>query len=252
MHGAVKRALVIGGGVLLVGIVAALVWVATAAEEEERVVAEGDPEMRFPDVDPYEFFREEDGDGAPEPSAEAPAPGTMMGFDREAYARLSPEERRAKRREMRERWRNMTPEERQAARAERANRRVSIQATGEGEPALQPTDVMDSMRDVRPQIRDCVEQNGGWRALREASAGAADGGVRGPMNLSFDVAADGAVSGVAMNPAPPGAFAQCFESAFQGLEMPAPGAEARVDVQLGRGGGGRRERNGRGTPTVGR
>ena len=59
-------------------------------------------------------------------------------------------------------------------------------------------------------------------------------------------------SSTARNPAPPGAFAQCFESAFQGLEMPAPGAEARVDVQLGRGGGGRREHNGRGTPTVGR
>lgn len=239
MDAEVKRAIVIGGGLLLLAAVAALVWLAAREEapESEAPVAETEPAQRFPDVDPYEFFSEE-GEPAPVPAS---GPGAM-GFGREDWAGLSPEERRAKRREMRERWQNMPPEERRERRLARAARRVKVLATGEGEPDLEAVDVMDSVREVRPQIRECVQDNGGWRALREAAAaGVPDGGPRGPMTVAFDVSADGTVSGVDMQPPPPEGFAQCFQSAFQSIQLPPPNSDARVEVQLGgrRGGRGR-------------
>jgi hypothetical protein len=60
------------------------------------------------------------------------------------------------------------------------------------------------------------------------------------MTLGFDVLANGEVGALDMNPPPPEGFADCFTSAFQGLDMPPPGADARVEMRLG--GGGRRAR----------
>ena len=253
MQGVVKRTWVIGGGLLLVAIVAVVAWAVSAGRDPvaSRSREPAEAELRFPDVDPFEFFQEEGAEDLDE-TGSAPGPEQRgMRARRDEWTGLSREERRAKRLAMRERWLSMTPEERQEQRAERASRRVSVQATGEGVPQLEPVDVMESMREVRPQIRDCVRENGGWSALREASAAALpDGGAggRGAMTVSFDVAADGAVSGVAMQPPPPAAFAQCFESAFQSLQMPAPDAEARVDVQFGGGRGGRARGGARAVP----
>lgn len=241
----VQRSLVIGGGLLLVGASAALVW-ALSHEEPAPESARNEPARAggFPDVDPYEFFAGE-GDEDDEPVAvrrsEDPS---RMGFTRADWENLTQEERRAKRREMRREWLEMTPEERAERRAARAARRVSVTATGDGEPALEPIDVMHSVRDVRPQIRECVQNNGGWQQFREAMAASANpdagpGGGRG-MTLAFDVEADGQVGALQMNPPPPENFADCFTGAFDGLDMPPPGAGAHVEMRLG--GGGRRAR----------
>lgn len=243
----VQRSVIIGGGVLLLGAAAALVWSLSGDEEPERFGREAEVRTSFPEVDPYEFFAAEDED---EPLEAAPAaPGMRrrgMGFSRADWERLTPEERRAKRLEMRREWLQMTPAERAERRAQRAARRVRVSALGEEEPALEPVDVMNTVREVRPQIRDCVQQNGGWRQFREQMAASASpdagAGNRG-MSLAFDVLADGSVGDLAMNPPPPEGFSDCFTSAFDGLEMPAPGADARVEIQLGGGGARARARN---------
>ncbi len=54
------------------------------------------------------------------------------------------------------------------------------------------------------------------------------------------MAANGEIGALDMNPPPPEGFAGCFTSAFDGLDMPAPGADAHVEMRLG--GGGRRAR----------
>jgi len=240
----VQRSVIIGGGVLLVGAVAALVWSLSGEDEPQRFGREGEAGSAFPEVDPYEFFSEE---GEAEPLPE-PAPGMRrrgMGFSRADWENLSQEQRRAKRLKMREEWQQMSAAERAERRARRASRRVQVTAIGEGEPALEPIDVMNTVREVRPQIRDCVEENGGWQQFREQMAASANpdggggGGGRGGMNLAFDVLANGEVGALDMNPPPPEGFSDCFNDAFQGLEMPPPGSDARVEIQFG---GGRRGR----------
>lgn len=241
--------MIIGGGVLLLGAVAVLVWSLTDEEEPQRFGRESaGADVAFPEVDPYEFFREE-GDGDEVATAEPSAMGMRgrgMEFSRADWERLTPEERRAKRLEMREEWQRMTPAERAERRARRAARRVQVSALGDEEPALEAVDVMNTVREVRPQIRDCVEQNGGWQQFREQMAASANpdggGGGRG-MNLAFDVMANGQVGDLAMNPPPPEGFSDCFTNAFSGLEMPAPGADAHVEIQFGGARGRARARN---------
>lgn len=241
--GAVSRSLIIGGGLLLLGAAAALVWaLAGGPEPQEPTERQSNRETTFPEVDPYEFFASE-GDDEPVAVSRSDEP-SRMAFRRADWERLSPEERRAKRLEMRREWMEMTPAERAERRAQRAARRIQVTPTGDGEPALEPIDVMTTLREVRPQIRECVQNNGGWRQFREAMAASANPdagpGARGGMTLAFDVTAEGAVDGLAMNPPPPEGFADCFTDAFGGLEMPAPGAGAHVEMSLG--GGGRRAR----------
>lgn len=229
--------MIIGGGVLLLGAVAVLVWALSKEDEPERFGRDADPEVAFPEVDPYEFFREDgDEDDEPEETSAMGMRARGMEFSREDWRGLTPEQRRAKRLEMREEWQQMTPAERAERRARRAARRVQVSALGDEEPALEPVDVMNTVREVRPQIRDCVEQNGGWRQFREQMAASAnpDGGAgRRGMSLAFDVMANGDVGELQMNPPPPEGFSDCFTNAFSGLEMPAPGADAHVEIQFG-------------------
>ena len=237
-----KRGLVIGAGALLVGAAVALLWTFAGADPEPPV-ADTEPRgeaPRFPDIAPYEFFRE--GEEAIEAASASRDDGERRGgmrFDREEWAQLSAEERRARRREMRERWRNMSPEEREERFAARAARRVRVEALGDEEPEIEPVEVMRSMREVRPQIRECIDQNGGWRAFREAATMVspdAGAGGRRRMTVSLAVSASGQVGEIALNPPPPEPFGACFTSALANLRLPPPNAEARVEVQLGRGG----------------
>ena len=234
-----KRGLVIGAGVLLLGAAVALLWTFAGADPEPPAAdtEPGDEGPRFPDIAPYEFFQEDEGVGEAASTAGERRGG--MRFDREGWAQLSAEERRARRQEMRERWRNLSPEEREERFAARAARRVRVEALGDEEPEIEPVEVMRSMREVRPQIRECIDQNGGWRAFREAATmGSPDAGAggRGRMTVSLDVSASGQVGEIALNPPPPEPFGGCFTSALANLELPPPNADARVEVQLGRGG----------------
>lgn len=147
------------------------------------------------------------------------------------------ERRQARRLRRRERWQNATPEQRK----EWADRRVSVAPLGDQPPQIDSVDVLEAMRDVRPQMRDCIRQNGGFRALRDAMQ-SADAGARGGMTIAFELSPDGTVTegSLTMSPAPPGPYFDCFARALQNMDAPVPGGEgAAIEMRMGRRGEGR-------------
>jgi hypothetical protein len=147
--------------------------------------------------------------------------------------------------ERRRRWEQMTPEERDARRAAWAERRrarflrsTQIDAIGGGEPGIDPGDVFEAFREVRPVVRGCIREAGGFRELTGQSPRA-----RGPRTLTFDVDAAGRVVAdtIAIEPAMGSAMGDCFAAGLAQAELPAPGGEgARISVELP----GRRRRGG--------
>lgn len=140
-------------------------------------------------------------------------------------------------RAFRDRMRNMSPDERR----QWLRRRVSITAIGPGEPQIGPDEVMDALRATGPYVRECMQAQGGTRAFREAmrNRASADGGpgVRGRgLSVSFDLSADGTpVSDtIEIVPAPPEPYYECFAGALAQAEIPAPGAEAHIELHMGR------------------
>ena len=246
-----RRQYMIGAAVLVVAVVVAwLLWPVgddrEAAGGGSPAAGSGEPEPG-PDEDPFAAFLEAAAREPLEPEEEE-AELRRRWAERDEW---SPEERRAwrekRRAERRERWARMSPEERR----ERLRRFVDIVPLGEEEPQLEPEDVMDALRGTRSQVRECMREHGGFRALREAmrdQRSASDGGLRGGLRVSFDVGADGTIAaeGIAIEPPPPEPFYDCFAGALTATQLPAPEAEARVELELGRRGGRRAPRRGDG------
>jgi len=216
------------GAVLLAAVLAWFLWPdEPAAPDSTGEVEEPDPEEDF-----GLFVWESDpgADVAPGPEPGAGPPGRPgwgpPGGDPEAW--------RQRREEMRRRFEAMSPEERRRI----LSQRIRITSLGDAPADLEPEQVMDSMGAVREQVRQCVQDNGGFMALRSAMQQArADAGIgRRGLTVSFDVAADGSLAqgSLQLSPAPPEPFYGCFTGALRSVELPPPGDDgARVEVRLG-------------------
>lgn len=142
---------------------------------------------------------------------------------------------------------------------QRLQRSVTITPLGDEPTTLTPEQVWESLADGRRAMRDCMRENGGFEALREArraqedpSGGAAPTGTTGAPRgegrrprprATFDVAPDGSLVAESLRidsplPAP---FDRCMALLFQGarFENP-PTAGARVEMRMPGGGGRRR------------
>ena len=227
--------------VAVVGIV--LLW---PGDPESESVADDEGEPLEGEEDFAMFFDERTGDGDPRPVADSGTEGEgwrgRRGGPRgEDGRRWDPAGRAARR----ERFRNMSPEQRQ----EWMRRRIQIEPYGDGESSVTPDAVMKAMRDVRPQIGECIRENGGFRQLFSAMRAAApsDGGVRRGMSMSFEVDPSGQVSegSIALEPPPPEPFYDCFATPLATLNLGGAGGEgAQVTLQMGGGPRGRGRRGG--------
>ena len=242
-----RRWLIVVLAVIAASVAAALLW----PSDDDPPPEAADPPEEDPLVeDDFALFFEEAGDGRRD---EGPERGRDARRDRpeqggEGFREVDREKRRERRREWREKMRNMSPEERRAW----LSRRIRIESLGDTPPTLAPEDVAEAMRDSRRAARDCIREHGGFRALREAfgRSRSADAGRRG-FAMSFEVAPDGTVvsDSVAIEPAPPPPFYDCFAESIAQTTLPSPGEEgARVEMDLGRGRGrgGSRPRRGDG------
>jgi uncharacterized membrane protein YgcG len=246
------RWLIVVLGVVAAGTAVALLW---PSDDDDATDAAAPPEEDPLVEDGLAFFFDDDVGPGP---AEGEAADEARDFGdgrREEWRRMDPEERRERRRAWREKMRNMTPEERRA----RLSRRIRIESLADAPATLEPEDVAESMRDSRRAARDCLREHGGFRALREAMGRTArsDAG-RSRFRMSFEVGADGTVApdSVAMDPAPPSPFYDCFAQSIAQTSFPPAGADgASVELDLGRGGrgggGGRDGRGGRARETSG-
>jgi len=115
---------------------------------------------------------------------------------------------------------------------ERFRRRVEIVSLGPGEPGLDADQVFEGIREVRPAMRECVREAGGFQALRGE-----DGAPR-RRSVVFDVQADGSVAegSVGLDTTLPPELATCFTDIFESASFEPPGDDgARVEVRFGRG-----------------
>jgi hypothetical protein len=123
-----------------------------------------------------------------------------------------------------------------AERAERWRRAVDIAPLGPNPPAFDADAVREALRPGRDAMRACVEEAGGFEALREAVRVRTDqsGEPRARPTASFDVGPDGAVvrSSIAIQPEMPDAYRRCFVELIGSARLPAAGDGARVEMPL--------------------
>lgn len=213
-----------------------LLWPKGVSDESLEVEAPVEDEPSAEEIDSILGLESPEAQERPSAERRPPRFDQMSEEEREAWR----ERRRERRERMRERWQNATPEERKRW----AERRVSIQPLGDTAPEIEAVEVLDAMRELRPQMRDCIRDNGGFGALRDAMR-SADAGPRGGMTVSFELSAEGTVNegSFAMSPAPPAVYQQCFEKALGNLNAPVPGGDgAAIEMRMGRGGGRGRDR----------
>ena len=234
-----KRWLILLLGLALVAVAVALLWPTDDRPAPESGAPPADDSMVEDDL---AFFFEEPVDPVPPEGGRGRGDDGAELDEREGFRPIDREERRERRREWREKMRNMSPEERRAW----LSRRIRIESLGDEPATLAPEDVAEAMRSSRRAARDCIREHGGFRALREAFGRnrGADAGRR-RFTMSFEVAPDGTVAPdtIALDPAPPPPFYDCFAESIAQTTLPPPGeAGARVEMDLGRG---RRGRGGR-------
>lgn len=141
-------------------------------------------------------------------------------------------------------------EARRQRRREQWRSRVDIAPLGENVPDIDPDAIGDALRENRPALRECIEESGGWRAMREARTAAREP-LQGPPvegqrrrrggRVLFDVRPDGTVDRetLEMDPPMPEPFTECFTEFFGNLELEGAGDGARVELPTRGGGGGR-------------
>lgn len=147
-------------------------------------------------------------------------------------------------------------EARRQRRREQWRSRVDIAPLGENAPDIDPDAIGEALRENRPALRECIEESGGWRAMREARTAARESEPEQPPaegerrrrggRVVFDVRPDGTVDRdtLQMDPPMPEPFTDCFTNFFGNLELEGAGDGARVELPT-RGGGGGRGRGGR-------
>ncbi len=150
---------------------------------------------------------------------------------------LSDEERQrrgyAAGREWRREWESMSDEERAARRAEwmaRMRSRVEIVPLGPDEPTLAPEQVFQALGQHRGEMRDCMREAGGFRAMAQGS----DPSRR--RTMGFDVGPDGRVAPGTVSfdpPLPDPDLARCFSTVIESASLGNVGGDgARVDLPL--------------------
>ncbi len=132
--------------------------------------------------------------------------------------------------------RDASPEEREERRQRRIDRlvkRMRIEPLGASPPTIDPEEVATRITDeLRPAMRQCVQEAGGFRAMRAAFG---DAGRTRP-RVSFEVGPNGTISAdsIRMEPAPPGGIGDCVRSALAAIELDPPGGDgARIEMPLG-------------------
>jgi len=141
---------------------------------------------------------------------------------------------------------------------EQLRARIQLAPLGAREPTLTPEQLVATLQQHRGELRECVRQAGGFRALRTAAPpggdppagtaasagteGARPAGLRVRPQMRFDVGPDGRVvaGSVSIEPAVPEAFASCVAETLGAISFPPPGgdgAHAELPLGLGRGGG---------------
>jgi hypothetical protein len=198
---------------VLIGSIAAAVAVALTSsdgeDEPDETASAGDE----PDDELDEWLRDED-DEMPERNLDDP----MVPGDEPSRGWESGRE---------ERFRD--PERR----AERLRRRIQIASLGTAPPTITHEEVWRGLRDVRPAIRECMEQAGGFGAFR--GQGPREG--RGGRTVRVDIGSDGRVvpGSVSIEPPPPPELATCMKQAFESATFEDVGADgARVSLSMGR------------------
>ncbi|MBX3270499.1 MAG: hypothetical protein KF729_09575 [Sandaracinaceae bacterium] len=138
-----------------------------------------------------------------------------------------------------------TDEARAAEWAERWRRAVQIEALGARAPTVTPDAIRAALAPSRAQLRECVGEAGGWRALfrarreqrREGATGDEPPAERGRRRsrVAFDVTPEGTVrpDSLRFDPPMPAAFAPCFEEHFLGLRLEDVGDGAHVELPMG-------------------
>jgi hypothetical protein len=195
---------------LAIGAFAVASW--TEAPESSEGAGDDEVERRAPDWERWSLLDGEE----PPPEQNAAEGAGRPSFDRGANW----EERRAR---WREAWRQS----------------VDIAPLGPSDPGFGPDDLRDALAPGREALRACIEENGGWRALRGAPRAEGERQRRPRRSVSFDVRPDGTVDAetVAIAPPMPDEFDACFRTYFGSARLPSVGGDgARVELPLGPGG----------------
>jgi len=141
---------------------------------------------------------------------------------------------------------------------EQLRARIQLAPLGAREPTLTPEQLVATLQQHRGELRECVRQAGGFRAIRAGAPAGSDspagtaapagvegaraGGPRVRPQMRFDVGPDGRVVAgtVSIEPAVPAAFSSCVAETLGAISFPPPGgdgAHAELPLGLGRGGG---------------
>ena len=141
-------------------------------------------------------------------------------------------------------------QERRERRLERWRSAVDIAPLGPEPPRFDADAIREALRPGRAALSSCIDEAGGWRAMREAVRGARGEGERrrARRTVTFDVTSDGSVDAesVVMQPPMPAPFGACFQTFYASGRFAEAGDGARVEVPMGGGGGRRRGRGGDG------
>ena len=135
-------------------------------------------------------------------------------------------------------------QERRARRLEQWRSAVDIAPLGPEPPRFDADAIREALRPGRAALRPCIDEAGGWRAMREAVRGSRAEGRRARRTVTFDVTSEGTVdpASVAMEPAMPAPFEACFQTFYASGRFAEAGDGARVEVPMGGRGGRRRGR----------
>jgi hypothetical protein len=119
---------------------------------------------------------------------------------------------------------------------------VDIAPLGPSAPTFGPDQVREALRPGRDAMRACVDEAGGFRAMREAMRAAREqSGEDGPRRrrVVFDVRPDGTVDQASIRFEPPmiEPYGDCFQRYFASARLPASADGARIELPLGPGRG---------------
>jgi hypothetical protein len=119
-----------------------------------------------------------------------------------------------------------------ARRAEWLRERTQIRSLGQAEPEISPEQVWEGFRSARPAMRECIQQAGGFEALREQSP---EGRPR-RRTMTVDIGADGRVlpGSASIDPAPSGDLAECMQAALESASFEGTGPDgAQASLSFG-------------------